>query len=1026
MKKLFATSFTTILILFSHAALTDDLDIYITSPVSAKARVLFIIDESGSMAFGPNTDRCLVTNTPKDCFLNDDQPSQRTFQVKKAMRTVIDESDDDLYMAIMGFRGKKVSRSDPLSCQIKDEGGNCLKADIRVLTKFLNLEESNSRGSLKWAVTRLGHDMSTPTSSALHDAVQWYKEGIDATRHNGSQENIPSPILNHCQPNHIVLLSDGAPNSNSIEKNGWGYTNNDLDDREPDNYSPECEWSDKTTGHAFEATETPQDGRCSPDFVEYAHNADLNPSMDGTQFVTTHTIGFHTTPLANTFLAYIAEKGGGDFFTADNADELTEVLQSLVHDAKAVVDTSINTPTIPFDPSNIAVSQNSLYLPVFKPAVNPFWFGNLKKYEFKITTTGDFQLVDANDASALNVDNSFVDDARSFWSDTPDGNNPLAGGSASKRTGSRNLYTYINKNGSTPDTLIDHRLYDFVAREAHPDILNGMLGVTKSSEVTALLKWISTGHGFMGAPLHTAPALLNYQDRLGTSQSILLITTSEGVLSAIDPASGEELWAYMPKELLENIKTIKYQVDNPDDTKLTAERIYGLDGHLEILHDDTNGDNLINGSESVTAIFGMRRGGRNYYALDITNPESPEFKWEIIGGEGNFRQLGQTWAKPDSGKIIISGVEREVILFSGGYDPDQDVVNGARVADDIGNALYIVDAESGERLWWASSKAGASLRLTNMTNSIAADARPVDVDDDGIWDRIYLADTGGRIIRIDFYTDSDDAHQINGYILADLNGGTANSNRRFFTSPEVGYYASGNERFYALLAGSGDRPDPMDHSVQNRFYMIKDYYPWSPQRTGDVYTPPQPIVENTSLCGDINNCHTLYDATTNLTQSGTTEEQQGAHNLLSNTSGWYIDLAEREMSASRALLYNHNLYFTTFSGRITPAAGVCDPSDLTFTSRLFALNLRTAGAVIRHFDNDTSDLSTADRSVELNVAGLPPAPSIFFVGETETEENGETVTTPVNKLFVGAGLDIPVSSTYRPVPLWWEEVINVD
>ncbi|OOZ44054.1 hypothetical protein BOW37_08390 [Solemya velum gill symbiont] len=93
---------------------------------------------------------------------------------------------------------------------------------------------------------------------------------------------------------------------------------------------------------------------------------------------------------------------------------------------------------------------------------------------------------------------------------------------------------------------------------------------------------------------------------------------------------------------------------------------------------------------------------------------------------------------------------------------------------------------------------------------------------------------------------------------------------------------------------------------------------------------------------------------------------------------------------------------------------------------MFALNLRTAGAVIRHFDNDTSDLSTADRSVELNVAGLPPAPSIFFVGETETEENGETVTTPVNKLFVGAGLDIPVSSTYRPVPLWWEEVINVD
>ncbi|OOZ40074.1 PilC/PilY family type IV pilus protein [Solemya elarraichensis gill symbiont] len=979
-----------------------------------------------SMAFGANTDRCLITNPPHDCFLEDDQPSQRTHQVKKAMGTIIDEADDDLYMAIMGFRGKRVPISDPLSCQMKDDGKQCLKADIRVYARFLDLESDNGRDSLKWAINKIGHDMSTPTSSALHDAVQWYKEGIEATRHKGVKQNIPSPILNYCQPNHIVLLSDGAPNSNSIEKNGWGYTNNHLDDRDPGNPNPECEWSEKTTGHAFEATETPQDGRCSPDFVEYARNADLIPSMDGTQFVTTHTIGFHTTPLANTFLEYISEKGRGNFFTADNADELTDVLKSLVRDAKAVVDTSINTPTIPFDPSNVAVSQNSLYLPVFKPTVNTFWFGNLKKYEIRITSAGNFELVDANDASALNTDNSFVEGAQSFWSSSPDGNNPLAGGSASMHTGNRNLYTYVSGGRSTPGTLSAHRLYNFVTNEAHPDITKQMLDVTNTSEKNELLEWISTGHGFMGAPLHTTPTLLNYEDRLGASQAILLITTSEGVLSAIDPASGAELWAYMPDELMENIKTIKHQYDNPDDTNLTAERIYGLDGHLEILHDDANGDNLINNNESVTAVFGMRRGGRNYYALDITDPDNPEFKWEIIGGVGDFSQLGQTWAKPDAGNIFIDGVNTEVIIFSGGYDPDQDNVYGARVADDIGNALYIVDAESGERLWWASSHGGASLRLTSMTNSIAADARPVDVDNDGTWDRVYLADTGGRIIRIDFYTDTDGAHQINGYILADLNGGTANSNRRFFNKPEVGYYASGNERFYALLAGSGDRPDPMDHSVQNRFYMVKDYHPWSPQRLNGEYVVPQPIVEDASSCAHADNCNTLYNATSNLIQSGTTEEQQSAQNFLSNTSGWYIDLAKREMSASRALLYNHNLYFTTFSGRITPAAGVCDPSDLTFTSRFFALNLRTAGAVIRDFDADATDLTTTDRSLELNVTGLPPAPSIFFIGETQAEENGQTVTAPVNKLFVGAGLDIPVFSTYRPIPLWWEEVINVD
>jgi len=95
----------------------------------------------------------------------------------------------------------------------------------------------------------------------------------------------------------------------------------------------------------------------------------------------------------------------------------------------------------------------------------------------------------------------------------------------------------------------------------------------------------------------------------------------------------------MPQELLSNVKYLIHG-------GFTGEHLYGLDGNIVPWHTDQNGDGIVNGTDKLVLIFGMRRGGSNYYAMDVTNPESPRLIWQISGGQGDFKNLAQSWSRP--------------------------------------------------------------------------------------------------------------------------------------------------------------------------------------------------------------------------------------------------------------------------------------------------------------------------------------------------------------------------------------------
>lgn len=889
------------------------------------------------------------------------------------------------------------------------EGGYVLEAinDIAV-------NRGQIIGTLKNFTDTSGNG-GTPLSETLYEAANYLQgkgvtygnEGrpgtsVDASRTAPGSDTYKSPIQYQCQKNYVVYLTDGAPTVDS-----------GANDLIANMIGAKCAVDPIEPYH--DGGWVAGSGMCMDDLARWLNTTDLSSTLPGTQSASTYIVGFGDSLTNQTpgdtpgYLNEIAKAGGTDHaFSAGDVPTLTAALQTIFSGIQESSSTFI-TPSISVNTFNRAQTSNDLYFSLFKVASGTHWPGNLKKYKLDGTT-----IRDVNDANAIDSSGFFATGTQSVWSPSPDGNDVTRGGAVSQlpNPALRKLYTYLGTNTQLSNSANELK----IANLTDAQVGAGTDTSACNTECQNAIGWVrgydvrdANGDGsvldavrFMGDPLHGRPAVVGYGGSTATpdaTDTVVYFPTNDGFLHAISGKTGigggRELWAFMPPELLGRLHDLYNNTP-------VAQRTYGLDGDVQVLKLDVNQDGIVDAADGdrVWLFFGMRGGGDKYYALDVTDRNDPRLMWTI--GSAELPGIGQSWSPPVITRVTVGtngaandDSERFVLIFGGGYDTGQEVQQYS--TDLVGNRIFMVDAQSGNLLWFAGGAGTGTpnLALTKMTNSIPGRITVIDTDGDRFADRMYAADMGGRVWRFDIWNGQAAGSLVTGGVIAQLgagsNGSLPNADaRRFYNAPDVSLIQRrAEDPYYNVSLGSGYRGHPLDTVTQDRFYSVRDKQPYA-RFTQAAYNAITPIVD-----GD------LVDITAD--PAGST--------VAPLDSGWKLILPDQpgrdgEKVLAEATTVNNVILFTTFQPLPGGASDPCYPANINRAYAVFV----DSGKPALDF-NDDGVLDNSDLSVDLSQSGIVGEISVALIRNAADDPNAAPTEPPtvcvagveVLKKCVGAG-----------------------
>jgi type IV pilus assembly protein PilY1 len=717
------------------------------------------------------------------------------------------------------------------------------------------------------------------------------------------------------------------------------------------------------------------------DVAKYYYDGDLRSDLQGQQNIFVYTIGFELSDtdddseLARDLLRRTAQYGHGKFYNANNTAGLSDAFSSILSEILAKT-SSFVAPIVPVSRMERTTAGDKIYLAFFRPEQTGMWSGNIKKYGVaqardtsKVIEVGD--ILDRTDAKAIDSNGQFYATSKSYWgSGIQDGGEVEKGGVGHlliNRTSARNIYTYLGANSnlthssnafakSNSSLTSSHLQVSSDGRDPVIDFVHGYDAYDDDGNgiTTEKRDWI------LGSFLHSRPYIIHYSGR-----TVIYAGSNGGMLHAFDDETGEELWGFIPEDLLPRLKDLHTEtpgifVDGSPKAYIT----YGSNGY----------------PTKAILIFGLRRGGNKYYALDVTDPLAPKYAWKIDpNAVSDFDEIGQTWSSPAIGKIASGTGEKWVAFIAGGYDEGQD--EATPPADDKGRGIYVVDVLDGSLVWRYTNDENSS-----MTYSMPSDITILDTNGDGKINRLYVGDTNARMWRFDI-GNTDGKASWTGKIIFQSNPG-ASEKRKIFYPPDVTFERQDGIDYEMLFFGTGDREAPKITTNIDRLYAIKD------KNSGT-------ILKEINLV-NVTNYYSL-----------SADDQAAMLNDIKTLSGWYVILEDSgEKSLATPVVFFKVAYYTTFAPTFGSSEDPCFVGE--GTARLYALDYATGEAVFNmDLTNDTGGtvIAKGDRSLVIGTA-IPSGVVITIIGGKVASYVG-----------VGGGVFMPQLATTRSMfPLHWKLV----
>lgn len=630
-------------------------------------------------------------------------------------------------------------------------------------SKFLKIDNFDTSHKNTWfnRMYATNPDSGTPLPGALSKAGRIYAGKLG-----------PDPIQYSCQRNFTILSTDGY----------WNSVTASYGPNKEDNATTVGD-QDGQSGVSRPSFDSLKKSNTLADVAYYYYHTDLRPSMTnnvppaGTnaaeddsathQHMTTFTIGLGVDgtlgyqdgyknstsgdyydikqgtknwpdPINNTQderiddLWHAAVNGRGTYFSARDPDSLVKGLESALGSMAATSGSGAAAATSNLQPT---AGDNFIYIANYR-TVN--WDGELAAYTIDlstgaVSTTPTWQ---ANAPLQTKIGATGNSDTRTIYTST--GATRRSFDWASLTTAEKAYFDNTKLSQYADWTTAD------IAAATGELLFNYLRGHDRYEDQDRAGSYGSYNRLYrdreklLGDIVHSQPVYVqeplygftengyaSFKTANATRAATIYVAANDGMLHAFNATDGSERWAYVPPLIMENMWQLA------DKAYATNHRFF-MDGPLAV-------SDIYTGSTWKTILVGaLGRGGRGYYALDITDPTSPQPLWSFTADTNP--NVGYTYGVPMITKV---GGTWSVLLASG-YN---NVPEGSKYGSADGDGhLFVLNAATGTLIKSISTGVGS---VGNPSGLARLNIKVDSFELDNVATTAYGGDLLGNLWRFD-------------------------------------------------------------------------------------------------------------------------------------------------------------------------------------------------------------------------------------------------------------------------------------